>query len=819
MSQEYIKGVVESIYFQNDTNFYKVLLVRITQTDTSYTQDDIVVTGTFGQIHTETEYLFHGQLVEHAKYGLQFQVTSYTQSALSSEKGLIHYLSSDKFPGIGQVLATRIVECFGADTISQIVQNSPKLKEITGLTVQKREMLVQQVKAMQGENHTIIQLFKYGFSDVLAYRIFQFYQEKTIQIIEENPYSLVEHIEGIGFAKADQIGEQLGFSVQHRNRLRGGIYFTLKELSYAKGDTYYSGAELLKYAIVTLEKSRKEMVDEVELTQELLDMARTGIIIEDNGRFALPSLYYAEEGIATAIKSILSQEQKQYPSVDLDKEIEVIEKQLQIVYSQAQKNAIKKAISSPLSILTGGPGTGKTTVLNGIVALYARLNDITLLKQDVFSDQHCPILLGAPTGRAAKRMKELTGLAAMTLHRMLGIGLNPQDTNHTQDTYINELEGSFLIIDEMSMVDTWLMNWVLKAVPYGMQVLLVGDKYQLPSVGPGQVLHDLLESGMVPYTELTKIYRQDEHSTIVTLAHHIKDGYMPSDFTTNFSDRSYFQASAAQVPKIVQKIVEKAKERGYSLRDIQVLAPLYKGQAGINHLNQIIQDVLNPRTQDKQRQVEHFDRIFRVGDKVLQLVNQPEQSVFNGDIGEIEAIFYAQETEDKVDELIVVFDGNQIRYKRSEWHNLTLAYCCSIHKAQGSEFPLVILPLVKQYGRMLRRDLLYTALTRSKKSLILCGEIEAFQYAIEHEGIARCTLLSEKLTGLSKTLVQNNEAFDKIDNTGTPQPKDRQISHQVDFEQTEQTDRILSEDTMFHIDPMIGMDNITPYDFMPQSAH
>lgn len=802
MQEWYVKGHIETVYFQNDSNFYKVLLVDVMETNTTYTPPSIVVTGTFGQVHTETDYIFYGQLVEHAKYGEQFQVTRYEQVSLASKNGLVQYLSGEQFSGIGKVLASRLVEEFGDETIEKIVQNSPRLKTISGLTTQKREMLVETLTKLQGENQTIIRLIKYGFNDTLAYRIYQRYAEQTIATIEANPYVLVESIDGIGFQKADQLGEQLGFSASSRERLCGAIFYTVRELSYTNGNTYYLPDVLLQTTLTILEKSRHELIDVDVLASELIDLSRRGVLIEDSGRFALPSLYYAEVGIASAIETILKQENKSYPKVDLVDEIETIEQEQAITYSDEQKEAIKRALTSPISILTGGPGTGKTTVLNGVVTAFARLNDVSLNASDYTYDSQFPILLGAPTGRAAKRMKELTGLPAMTLHRLLGIGLTGQELS-VDSFQPTELEGLLLIIDEMSMVDTWLMNWVLKAVPYGMQVLLVGDKYQLPSVGPGQVLHDLLLSGKVPATELTKVYRQDEQSTVVTLAHDIKDGKVDDTLTKQYKDRSFFTSSAKNIATIVQKVVEKAKMRGYSMRDIQVLAPMYKGDAGINQLNRVIQSVLNPNTDGARKQVEHFEKIFRVGDKVLQLVNQPEQNVFNGDIGEVEAIFYAQETEDKVDELLVSFDGIEVRYKRSEWHNLTLAYCCSIHKSQGSEYPLVILPMVRQYGRMLRRDLLYTAVTRSKKALVLCGEVEAFAQAIQQDVVYRQTLLAEKL-GVTQERILPNVEQDEMD----------QGKRKTNVQITMDKSIVLTEDTIMLIDPMIGMEGITPYDFM-----
>lgn len=793
MSQWYIKGRVESVYFENASNFYKVILIQVIETNTEYDHDDIVVTGTFGSIHADTEYCFWGNLVDHAKYGVQFQVEKYQQESLASEQGLIQYLSSNKFQGIGSVLATRIVDVFKSETIEKIIADDPALLTIQGLTPSKKEMLVQTVQEAQGESQAVLQLIGYGFSDQFAYRIFNRYKQETLTVVQTNPFQLVEDIEGIGFAKADQIAETLGMPFDARERLRGALFYVTQEVCYTTGNTFLHGRDVLKHGLMLLEKTRAQLIDETVLAAELVHMVQTGALIEDDGRFALPSLYYAEEGIVASVERLLKQEDTIYPKIELDKEIARLEKTLGIQYSLKQKQAIKGALTQPLSVLTGGPGTGKTTVLKGIVTLYAQLNDLSIPSSSIESEFSSPLLLGAPTGRAAKRMKEMTGLPASTLHRLLGIGLTGQERD---DAMVASLEGKFLIIDEMSMVDTWLMNWVLKAVPQGMQVLLVGDRHQLPSVGPGQVLHDILTCDRIPSVELDTVYRQQEQSTIVSLAHDIKDGIVSDGFTTNFADRSYFEVAENRVAELIEKVVTKAVAKGYSMKDIQVLAPMYKGPAGINYLNNVLQNVLNPNHDNRRRQVEHFDRVFRVGDKVLQLVNQPEQQVFNGDIGQVEAIIYANETEEKVDQLIVSFDGLEVVYNRSDWSNLTLAYCCSIHKSQGSEYPLVILPMVRQYGRMLRKDLLYTAVTRSKNALILCGEYVAFEQAIQKEVIYRQTFLSEKLNGKKvHTMVEVSLGDSQsVDHT-------KSVMH-------------LTEQTIELIDPMIGMGDTTPYDFM-----
>lgn len=777
----YIKGTLETIYFQNDSNYYKVILVTIEETNTDLVADQIVVTGTFGQIHQETTYTFFGKVVEHAKYGLQFQSEKYEQDKLTSKKGLIYYLSSDRFSGIGTVLATRIVDTLGENALDLISQDSALLKTIQGLTAKKRALLIDQVKQDHGENQTLLELLTYGFTDKEAFKIYQMYQDKAKSVIDTNPYILLQKIEGIGFYKIDQLALKLGFDANTFERLQGALIYVLKELSFRQGHTYFVAKEVILAAITVLERSYKALIDEQLISKALVDSALTGEIIEDNQCIALPVLYYAEHGIASRLKTLLTQDKLHYSSQDVVQIIQKVQKKYHVTYAPEQIKAIEQALFFPVSIVTGGPGTGKTTVLKGIVESFAQLNNINL---ETVTENNCPILLAAPTGRAAKRMSELIGLKATTLHRLLGIGLTGETVQTSDDSTLTTLEGSLLIVDEMSMVDTWLMNWLMKAIPAGMQVVFVGDKDQLTSVGPGNVLKDLLASHQIPFTQLKQVFRQDEMSTITTLAHEINTGNLPNDFVAQQKDRSFFACSTAHIPSLVEKIVTRAMIKGYTLQDIQVLVPLYKGVAGIDALNQVIQAAVNP-PQPKKQEIRYFDKVFRVGDKVLQQVNVPEKSVYNGDMGYIEAII----TNDKQQEMIVRFDEQlEVSYTANEFNQVTLAYCCSIHKAQGSEFPLVILPMVSAYGRMLRRDLLYTAITRSKQSVVFCGEEQAFREATRHVGEQRRTRLLEFLSGEHQPL-----RFEKA----LIKPKYR-----------------LTEENIFEIDAMIGMDNITPFDFL-----
>ena len=439
--------------------------------------------------------------------------------------------------------------------------------------------------------------------------------------------------------------------------------------------------------------------------------------------------------------------QKSHDLGTIQQHIATVEEELGIHYDTIQKQAICDAIQHKVFILTGGPGTGKTTVINGIIAVYALLEGLDLRKKS-----NLPILLAAPTGRAARRMNELTGLPSATIHRHLGM-TGDDDTSHLEDY----LDADFIIVDEFSMVDTWLANQLFSNISSNSKILIVGDSDQLPSVSPGQVLADLLHIPLIPQTRLEKIYRQSEESTIVTLASQIRQGILPSDFTQKKADRSYFEIASSHIPASIEKILAAALRSGIPARDIQVLAPMYRGTAGIDAINQLMQDLLNPHQKD-QISFEAPQCHYRKGDKIIHLVNDAEINVFNGDLGYITDLIPGKYTESKQDEIILDFDGNEVNYPRNEWYKIRLAYAMSIHKSQGSEFPVVILPITSSSKRMLERNLIYTAITRAKSKLILLGELQAFDYATQHIGTARKTYLIERFNDLIETSSKSSTA-------------------------------------------------------------
>ena len=492
---------------------------------------------------------------------------------------------------------------------------------------------------------------------------------------------------------------------------------------------------------------------------------------------------------------------KEIEQSDLQIHIGDIESQNEVNYSASQKEALETAINSKIMLLTGGPGTGKTTVIKGIVELYAEIHGLSLDYDDYNEDDY-PVVLAAPTGRASKRLHESTGLEAMTIHRLIGWN---QDTQ-PQDILENEINARLIIIDEMSMVDTWLFHQFLSAVPLEAQIVFVGDEDQLPSVGPGQVFKDLIDSEIIPRVNLTEVYRQQDGSSIIDLAHRMKLNE-PIDITKRYHDRSFIRCGTNQIPDVVDKVVKSAVAKGYDMSDIQVLAPMYKGNAGIKRLNQVLQSILNPKQQDD-REIEFGEAVFRKGDKVLQLVNRPNDNIFNGDIGIIVGIFWAKENALNKDVLVVDFEGNEITFTKQDLMELTHAYCTSIHKSQGSEFPIVIMPIVRQYYRMLQRPILYTGLTRAKQSLVLLGEQEAFDIGLKTNGQTRLTQLNDLLKSY---FGQNKNNLNTNKQTINEQ---KQNENQLDLNNEKENDIQLNESTIFQIDPMINMGEMTPYDFV-----
>lgn len=773
----YFSGSIDRVIFENTSNFFKIILLEIDDTDSDFDDFEIIVTGTIADVIEGENYTFWGELTQHPKYGQQLKVERY-QRAKPSSAGLIKYFSSQHFKGIGKKTAEKIIHLYGDDPIDNILEDPDKLESISGLSKANRENLVSKLRLNYGAEQILAKLAEYGLNNKTAVQIFERYKEESLTVITENPYQLVEDIQGIGFKMADKLAEQVGINSDAPQRFRAALVHTLLETSIDKGDTYIEAKELLEKSLFILEEVRQVELDPSQIAQELTQLISEDKVQNIGTKIFDNTLFYAESGIHKHLTRILDRPlEKEISSQDIQTEIKHIQAEFNINYDKAQKNAIQKAIQSKVFLLTGGPGTGKTTVINGIIKAYANLHQIDLQKSDR------PIILAAPTGRAARRMNELTGLPSATIHRHLR--LNGDSEYQALDEF---LDCDLIIIDEFSMVDTWLANQLFSAIASNTQIVIVGDSDQLPSVGPGQVLADLLKINRLPQVSLTKIFRQSEDSTIVTLANQIRQGRLPTDFTAKKADRSYFEAQSTHIPQMIQKIVSSALKSGIDAQEIQILAPMYRGQVGITHLNKLMQDLLNPL--NNQLEFQFNDLHFRKGDKVLHLINDAQINVFNGDIGYITDLIPAKYTESKQDEMILDFDGTEINYPRNEWLKITLAYAMSIHKSQGSEFKVVILPVTRQSGRLLQRNLIYTAITRSKSKLVMLGEIAAFDNAIKNEGTKRKTYLIERFKKDECSGHHNTEK----NKQGV---KESAAILKEDF--------ILTERNILTIDPMIGL--------------
>jgi exodeoxyribonuclease V alpha subunit len=787
---KFMKGKHLVTIFHNEQNLYTVLRIRVEETNETYDDKEAVITGYFPKILEQDTYIFYGELKDHPKFGLQFHASHFRRDIPQTKQGVINYLSSELFKGIGKKTAENIVQTLGENAISKILNTPSLLDSIPKLPPDKAKQLYDTLMEHQGLEQVMIGLNQLGFGPQLSMKIYQMYKEQTMEMIQNNPYKLVEDIEGIGFGRADELGAQLGITGNHPDRIKAACLFTLEQECMHNGHVYMEAEDLLVKVKGLLEDNQHVIIDFLDISTEVVKLTEEGKIIGEEQKVYLPSLYFSEKGLVTNIKRILDQNEykEQFPESEFLLALGRLEERIGVEYAPSQKEAIQTALMSPMLILTGGPGTGKTTVIKGIVELYADLHGCSLNPKDYRKEESFPFILTAPTGRAAKRMTESTGLPAITIHRLLGWnGTEGFDKNED-----NPLEGKILIVDETSMLDIWIAHQLFKALPEHIQVILVGDEDQLPSVGPGQVLKDLLQSQCIPTVRLTDIYRQAEGSSIIDLAHEIKKGRLPDNITQQQGDRSFFSCNTNQISEVVEKVVLNAKKKGYTAKDVQVLAPMYKGPAGIDRLNVLLQEIFNPNVGQAKKELLFGDVKYRIGDKVLQLVNQPESNVFNGDIGEIISIFTAKENTEKQDMVLVSFEGNEVTYTKQDLNQITHAFCCSVHKSQGSEFPIVILPITRSYYRMLRRNLIYTAITRSKQFLILCGEVDALRMGIErtdeqNRNTTLCFKIKEQFSQATTTVLVTEQ---------------------------DSSSNLSLEEKYWQIDPMIGMENVTPYDFL-----
>lgn len=742
MTEVYFKGVVEKIIFHNPDSMYYIASIEIKETDSAYTGDTIVVTGNMVDLQEDSSYVFKGEIVQSGKRGEQLKVSFYELDKLEGEN-LISYFASDQFKGIGPKKAMKIIEIYGDDPIDKILEDPSKLATISGLTQRVREAFIQTLKSDYQNQQTIAKIVSYGLTLPMATKLIKKYEDETLDVINENPYLMTRSVKGFSFASADLLAKAIGIKGDSPFRVEAAFRQVLASYSGETGDTYMLAEKLIPETYQLLVQSRPEEKQLItnELLKSLLDE-----FIEDRkfycdfdnadknkNKIFLYSSYMNELKIVENVIRIMDSEGYISSGADIDSIIDEVEEEVGFSYDAIQRKAIKEAVTSKFFVLTGGPGTGKTTVINGILKTYEKIRRVTLRNEKDI------VKLLAPTGKAARRMGEATGLSASTIHSALGLTKDDEDSSLEQDY----LECDFVIIDEFSMVDAWLGKQLFTNLSSRTQVLIVGDKDQLPSVGAGRVLGDFLEIDEVPSIRLQTTFRQGNDSSIISLATSLNDGRLPNDFKLKKNDYSYIEGDARKIAAVIPQIFQVAMDKGFSSSDIQILAPMYRGEEGIDNLNQIMQNYLNPRKSHALEFRYLENSCFRIGDKVLHLVNDINKGVSNGDVGYIRDLIPAKDSESKQDEIVIDFGGVDVSYARSDWDRITLAYAISIHKSQGSEFPVVIMPITNQAYKMLQRNLVYTGVTRAKQKLILLGSENAYLKAVRTEGSKRNTFLKE----------------------------------------------------------------------------
>ncbi len=703
-----LRCVVERITYQNAENGYSVMKVKVKGYD-----DLVTLVGNLLEVPAGSVLLCEGEWRVDKRYGQQFQCETWEEVMPATAYGIEKYLGNGLVKGIGPKFAKLIVGHFGTDTIEVIETDIERLYEVPGIGKKRVEKIRESWEKQKDIKNVMLFLQGFGVSTAYAAKIYRQYGKESIDKVKDNPYRLADDIWGIGFKTADSIARKMGYEVNDERRLRSGLIYTLNQLA-DEGHCYAEEEQLIATAKQLLE------ADEECIRTAMTHAIETEDLMLDGTAIYLPPFYYAECGTANRLSTLVHT--KEAGSIFTARfDLAKLQRETGIEYDEVQVEAIRQAIASKVMVLTGGPGTGKTTTTKAIIAALQLAG--------------MRILLAAPTGRAAKRMSEATGMEAKTIHRLLEY--NPQDGYKRNDE--NPLEGDALIVDECSMIDIILMNNLTKALPTTMRLVLVGDIDQLPSVGAGNVLRDIIDSGVIPVVRLTRIFRQAQSSRIVMSAHAINRGCFPD--ISNGQHTDFFFMKQEEPEKVAETIVSLVRDRlpkayRQPTANIQVLTPMQRGVVGAANLNMALQQALNHNTAALAR----GGYTYKEGDRVMQLRNNYDKDVYNGDLGYVRSVDMEERT------LTVDFDGQTVEYEASELDELTLAYATTIHKSQGSEYPIVVMPVLMTHYVMLQRNLIYTGITRAKKICVLVGQTKALACAIHNmKVLKRNTRLKERL--------------------------------------------------------------------------
>ena len=725
-----LTGYIEAIVFVQPDNGFTVARLKEPKK-----KEMITIVGHLPSIQPGETVTCTGEWKIHPSHGRQFEVADCQVEIPCDLMGIQKYLESGLVKGVGPVFAQKIVDLFGLDTLKVIDETPHRLLEIQGLGERKMQKIVECWKQQRSIREVMIFLRSHGVSPAYAQKIFKAYGDESIEKVKANPYQLAKDIFGIGFKTADILAQKLGLPLHSPQRISAGIQFVLWELT-ADGHTCYPVKDFVPAAKEMLEIEENLVVEQLKILVEKKDLVQEEI--NEESMIWLKTFFSYEQSIARDMRRLLEHPQA-LRTIDVIKAADWVQIQLKIRFALQQEEAVKKALQDKVHIITGGPGTGKSTITNAILAVSAKLTD--------------KILLAAPTGRAAKRLSEITHRKAFTLHALLEWDPTTGGFKRSRD---NPLVCELIVIDEASMIDTPLLFFLLRALPSDARVIFVGDIDQLPSVGPGTVLRDLIQSELIGVTRLTEIFRQAKGSKIITNAHLINQGEFPEIYTDEKSDFHFIEAETPEaIQQVILNLVSKEipeKKHFHAIDDIQVLSPMKRGIIGIEMLNNVLQNLLNPSTQPLLR----AGRKFHIKDKVMQIRNNYNKKVYNGDIGRIEAIDLEEQ------QLLVTFDDKGVLYEFSELDELVLSYAASIHKYQGSECPCVVIPIHTTHFKLLHRNLLYTGVTRGKKEVYVVGTKKAIAIAVHNNDVLK------RHTGLERAL-----------RTSKPAPKPN--AHQMKF--------------------------------------